>query len=95
MPDPTAIPWPLMPRWAWYGVPSPNEKTRSALAHVNRRYHWHMGRLRALLVQSSILCHNDSYTEIPLRTTVARAIDKEMRAITFEFNSWKKANGYD
>lgn len=80
-----------LPRWAWIGGA---RAYGSELAHVNRRYHWHMGRLRALICQSQIMQHPDKYGRA-LSGTVERAVREEMRCVEFEFKAWKEANGYD
>lgn len=77
--------WPLMPRWAWMR-PSPKEK--SPLAHVNRRYHWHMGRLRSIRVSLSVI------TDKAHREACERILAAEERRVTAEFMVWKAANGY-
>jgi hypothetical protein len=78
-------PVPKMPEWAW-GL----HVKGSPLAHVNRRYHWHVGRLRAIRSQV-----HSVVKDLRHREAIIRILDAEIRLVTNEFNSWKKANGYD
>lgn len=78
MPD-IFIPGIPVPQWAW-GIPK-----GSILAHVNRRYHWHMGALRALATRADVMKGRTH------REAVQRIIYAEMRDVTEQFNAWKEA----
>lgn len=72
---------PPFPPWAW-GI----HVKGSPLAHVNRRYHWHMGQLRALLHRANSLLRGHQ------KFSTMANIEDEMRRVTHEFNEWKRDN---
>lgn len=72
---------PLFPPWAWG-----SGYKGSPLAHVNRRYHWHMGRLRMLLSLTHGLLRDNQ------KSSTIIDIEDEMRRVTGEFQAWKEAN---
>lgn len=78
--EPSAIfkPGIPVPAWVWGMHPK-----GSLLAHVNRRYHWHRGRLLALRSQASIL---RGYNQ----GAALRAIQEEIDLVDAEFEDWKR-----
>ena len=72
---------PLFPPWAWG-----SGYKGSPLAHVNRRYHWHMGRLRGAECHCAVLRE-------PARTQMRVMFAKEREQVTAEFKAWKEAYG--
>jgi len=58
---------------------------RSVLAHVNRRFGWHIGRLYALKSQANVIANTRH------REAVQRIISAEIKDVDWEYNIWRDA----